>query len=220
MAGAGAVQSAAPAGGEVLPRSKAFLTPGTLETMLQELKVTRGSRIIFEGKNRRAQEMQGLKTPKPKASCHDSTVTGYKPCRQSFLTPLWKLCAQGFFLHCFTRHWNLRNDTPGSPMTRWLQLPLCCEELCEVLTGNTPAFFILLIIRFPYKIGCHPAYHESYLRAAKINVPKADFLKTTCQLTRSLVWGSSTPISLKVPLSTDCCPQWLLLLLLGAPSCG
>lgn len=94
MAGAGVVQSAAPAGGEVLPRSKAFLTPGTLETMLQELKVTRGSRIIFEGKNRRAQEMQGLETPKPKA-----TVTGYKPCRQSFLTPLWKLCAQGFFLH-------------------------------------------------------------------------------------------------------------------------
>lgn len=99
MAGAGAVQSAAPAGGEVLPRSKAFLTPGTLETMLQELKVTRGSRIIFEGKNRRAQEMQGLETPKPKASCHDSTVTGYKPCGQSFLAPLWKLCAQGFFLH-------------------------------------------------------------------------------------------------------------------------
>lgn len=187
MAGAGAAQSATPAGGEVLPRFETFLTPGTLETMLQELKVTTGSRIIFEDKNRRAQEMQDLETPKPKASCPDWTVTGYKP--YSKVSSL--LCGSfaprvSFFIACFMRHWNLRNDTPGSPMTRWLQLPLCCEEPCEVLTGNTPAFFILLIIHFSYKIGCHPAYHESYLRAAKINVPKADFLKTTCQLTNQV----------------------------------
>lgn len=70
-------------------------------------------------------------------------------------------------------------------MTRWLQWPLCCEERSEVLTGNTPVF-IILIIHFSYKIGCHPAFHESYLSTAKINVPKADFLKTTCQLTNCI----------------------------------
>lgn len=120
MAGVGASQSAAaPAGGDVLPRSETLLTPGDSGDNASRTESDQRKPDNFpKTKTRRAQEMQGLETPKPKASCPYSTVTGYKPCSKALPLLCGSLAPRvSFFIVCFTRHWNLRNDKPGSPMT-------------------------------------------------------------------------------------------------------
>lgn len=118
-----------------------------------------------------------------------------------------------------TGNWNLRNDQARS-------LCLSCPSVrkrCKVLTGNTCAFSVILITCFSYKIGCHTALCESDLRAAKINVPEADFLKYDLAAREQFFGGgapqysSSSPVPLLIlrvilnPLS-GCTVIWLRLI--------